>query len=86
MGKIKRQKHVKKTMIFYKQHFHYEPPYTVLIDGTFCKEALNFKINIMEQLPKYLDAEVTLATTFCVKAECETFGATPGLDMFYEFT
>ena len=78
MGKIKRQRHVKKTMSFYRQNFGLEPPYTVLIDGTFCKEALNFKINIMEQLPKYLDAEVTLATTPCVKAECVTFGATPG--------
>jgi len=51
-----------------------QAPYHVLIDGTFCKAALKYQINISEQLPKYLDAEVRLQTTPCVLAECEYFG------------
>jgi U3 small nucleolar RNA-associated protein 23 len=46
----------------------------VLIDGTFCRAALNGKINIGEQMPKYLDAEVKLCTTACVMAECRALG------------
>lgn len=30
------------------------------VDGTFCQAALQNKINIKEQLPKYLDAEIQL--------------------------
>jgi len=72
--KLKRTKHVRKTLLFYKNNFGVQAPYHVLIDGTFCKAALKYKINISEQLPKYLDAEVRLQTTPCVIAECEYFG------------
>jgi len=48
--------------------------FQVLVDGTFCRAALNCKVNISEQLPKYLDAEVQLCTTRCVLAECEALG------------
>lgn len=72
--KGKRQKIRKKTLLFYKNFFGYKPPYQVLIDGTFCKAALQNKINIMEQLPKYLDAEAKYFTTSCVLAECEALG------------
>lgn len=72
--KGKRQKHRKKCLLFYKNFYKFNPPYSVLIDGTFCKAALQYKINIMEQLPKYLDAEVNYFTTKCVLAECEALG------------
>ncbi|XP_052776797.1 rRNA-processing protein UTP23 homolog [Mya arenaria] len=72
--KGKRQKNRKKSLLFYKNFFNYHPPYSVLIDGTFCKAALSFKINIRDQLPKYLDAEVKYYTTGCVLAECEALG------------
>ncbi|KAL4235569.1 Small subunit processome component [Mactra antiquata] len=72
--KGKRQKNRKKVITFYKNYFGYNPPYSVIIDGTFCKAALQYKINIMEQLPKYLDAEVKYFTTQCVLAECEALG------------
>ena len=72
--KVKRHKHIKKTLNFYKTNFGLSAPYRVLIDGTFCKAALTNKINIREQLPKYLDAEVQICTTVCVKKECEAFG------------
>jgi U3 small nucleolar RNA-associated protein 23 len=32
----------------------------IIVDGTFCQAALQNKINIKEQLPKYLDAEIQL--------------------------
>lgn len=72
--KVKRQKHVRKVMTFYRNNYGFSTPYTVLIDGTFCKAALSFKINIREQMSKYLDAEVNLCTTTCVRAECQSFG------------
>ena len=77
----KREKHLKKNLGFYKINFEFRPPYSVLIDGTFCKAALKFKVNIMEQLPKYLDGEVKYFTTKCVLAVCEALGKSrfPGL-------
>jgi U3 small nucleolar RNA-associated protein 23 len=72
--KIKRQKHVYRTLLFYKNYFAIEPPFTILLDGTFCKAALSFKINIADQLPKYLDHELKIKTTQCVIRECKSFG------------
>lgn len=73
--KVKRQKHVRKILTFYRSYFGYRSPFQVLVDGTFCRAALNCKVNISEQLPKYLDAEVQLCTTRCVLAECEALGS-----------
>jgi len=72
--KVKRQKHVRKILTFYRSYFGYHHPFKVLVDGTFCRAALNCKVNISEQLPKYFDAEVQLCTTRCVLAECEALG------------
>ena len=72
--KIKRQKTVRKFVLFYKSSFGYRAPFRILIDGTFCKAALNFQINISEQLSKYLDAEVRMFTTSCALAECQALG------------
>ncbi|KAI0209595.1 rRNA-processing protein UTP23-like protein [Lamellibrachia satsuma] len=72
--KVKRQKHVQRILTFYKSSFGIKAPYSVLIDGTFCKSALLFRINISEQLPKYLTSETKLYTTRCILAECEALG------------
>ena len=72
--KGKRQKHLRKCLTFYEKNFGYKPPYKLLIDGTFCKAALKFKVNIMEQMPKYLGGEVKYFTTKCCLAECEALG------------
>lgn len=69
---------MKKTMLFYRNYFGFESPFQVLIDGTFCKEALKVKVDIREQLPKYLDSEVNLLTTACARMECELFGSSHG--------
>ncbi|MEQ2212616.1 hypothetical protein XENOCAPTIV_002440 [Xenoophorus captivus] len=56
--KIKRQKQAKKTISFYKYNFSFREPFQILIDGTFCQAALKNKIQIKEQMPKYLMGEV----------------------------
>lgn len=73
--KIKRHKHIRKVLTFYNSNFGFKPPYNVLIDGTFCKAALKFKVNISEQLPKYMESETHMWTTQCVLEECEAFGS-----------
>ncbi|XP_053190423.1 rRNA-processing protein UTP23 homolog [Scomber japonicus] len=70
--KIKRQKHAKKNISFYKFNFNFRQPFQILIDGTFCQAALKNKIQIKEQLPKYLMGEVQLCTTSCALKELES--------------
>ncbi|KAI1901567.1 hypothetical protein AGOR_G00035740 [Albula goreensis] len=72
--KIKRQKHAKKTISFYKYNFNFREPFQILLDGTFCQAALKNKIQIKEQMPKYLMGEVQLCTTNCVLKELESLG------------
>ncbi|XP_053322590.1 rRNA-processing protein UTP23 homolog [Spea bombifrons] len=72
--KITRQKHAKKILTLYRYSFRFREPYQVLLDGTFCQAALKNKIQIKEQLPKYLMGEVQLCTTNCVLKELESLG------------
>lgn len=72
--KIKRQKAAKKTISFYKYNFSFREPFQILVDGTFCQAALKNKIQIKEQMPKYLMGEVQLCTTSCALKELETLG------------
>ncbi|KAM6376509.1 rRNA-processing protein UTP23 homolog [Alca torda] len=72
--KLKRQKHAKKNMGFYKNNFHVQEPFQVLLDGTFCQAALRNKIQIREQLPGYLGGATQLCTTRCVLKELESLG------------
>lgn len=72
--KIKRQKQAKKTISFYKYNFSFREPFQILLDGTFCQAALKNKIQIKEQMPKYLMGEVQLCTTNCVLKELESLG------------
>ncbi|KAM6104118.1 rRNA-processing protein UTP23 homolog [Theristicus caerulescens] len=72
--KLRRQKHAKKNMGFYKHNFHFREPFQVLLDGTFCQAALRNKIQIREQLPGYLDGATQLCTTRCVLKELESLG------------
>ncbi|NXT43129.1 UTP23 protein, partial [Pelecanoides urinatrix] len=72
--KLRRQKHAKKNMGFYKHNFHFRQPFQVLLDGTFCQAALRNKIQIREQLPGYLGGATQLCTTRCVLKELESLG------------
>uniref|UniRef100_A0A8C4QHS8 rRNA-processing protein UTP23 homolog n=1 Tax=Eptatretus burgeri TaxID=7764 RepID=A0A8C4QHS8_EPTBU len=64
--KIRRMKHLKQYLSFYKINFGFREPYLILVDGTFCQAALESKIQIKEQMPKYFGGEIQLCTTTCV--------------------
>lgn len=72
--KIKRQKQAKKIISFYKYNFSFREPFQILVDGTFCQAALKNKIQIKEQMPKYLMGEIQLCTTNCALKELESLG------------
>ncbi|GFY60313.1 rRNA-processing protein [Trichonephila inaurata madagascariensis] len=73
--KVKRQRKVKKCLNFYKNNFKFRTPFQVLVDSTFCHEALRNKVNLSEQIPLYLsDPKVKLCTTSCVITETEGLG------------
>lgn len=72
--KIARYKKAHKTIAFYANNFGYRAPYQVLIDATFCQTALQHHIDIAEQLPKYLQAELRLVTTQCIIMEADSLG------------
>lgn len=71
---MKRYKHAKKVLSFYKNTFGYREPFQVLVDGTFCQAALKGKIYIKEQLPKYFGSSVQLVTTRCIAEEIRSLG------------
>lgn len=72
--KIKRYKKAERYMSLYKNNFGFREPYQVLLDGTFCQVALAHKVNIQEQLPRYLKGECKLLTTACVVEETRKLG------------
>ncbi|KAM5281037.1 rRNA-processing protein UTP23 homolog [Ctenodactylus gundi] len=72
--KITRQKHAKKHIGFFRNNFGVREPYQILVDGTFCQAALRGRIQLREQLPRYLMGETQLCTTRCVLKELETLG------------
>ncbi|CAK9297189.1 unnamed protein product [Gordionus sp. m RMFG-2023] len=72
--KIKRQKNSKKIVKFYKRSYNFKEPFQVLLDGTFCQAALTNQINIKEQLPKYLNGQITFYTTSCILHELNNLG------------
>lgn len=72
--KVKRLRRFRKTLDFFKNNYNFRTPYQVVVDGTFCSSALKCKINLKEQLPKFLEAEVKFCTTACVIIELESLG------------
>jgi len=72
--RVKRLKHVKKYLNFFTTTFGFHQPYQILLDLTFCQEALTYKVNIKEQIPKYIEGESQLFTTSCILAEGEVLG------------
>ena len=76
--KYKRQKKVKSILKMFN-FLGFEPPYTVVMDGTFSMAALNNKVNLAEQIPIYLGlsdpSAVKLCTTKCVLKELEKLGS-----------
>jgi rRNA-processing protein FCF1 len=70
--KIRRHKHTKRVLSFYKTNFKFDTRFfNVLIDGTFANEALNTKIKISDQMPKFF--EVDKKTGYSSKSKCNLF-------------
>jgi len=61
--KIKRRKVAKRILRTYTANFGFSEPFSVLVDGTFAKIALDNKVKIDEQIKNYFAADVTLHTT-----------------------
>jgi len=73
--KIQRYKRVRRYLNFYKNQFSIEKPYKIIVDGTFCKAALDNKLNLREQLSIYFEGEINFFTTSCVLNELKLLGA-----------
>uniref|UniRef100_A0A914CCS5 rRNA-processing protein UTP23 homolog n=1 Tax=Acrobeloides nanus TaxID=290746 RepID=A0A914CCS5_9BILA len=73
--KIKRYKRAQRILTFFRYNFGYAPPFTVLLDGTFCQAALQNKVNLREQMPKYMAEETEMVTSSCVINELEKLGS-----------
>lgn len=73
--KINRYKKLTRRLGFYINNYNFRLPYQLLIDGTFCFAALNNKINIQDNMPRYLQGELKLITTQCVLIETENLGS-----------
>ncbi|KAK8399574.1 hypothetical protein O3P69_003558 [Scylla paramamosain] len=69
--KIKRHKKAQKILAFFQHNFALQAPYTILLDATFCHSALEGKVLIKEQIPKYLGAQTKIVTTQCIILEVE---------------
>ncbi|CAG9865037.1 unnamed protein product [Phyllotreta striolata] len=72
--KVKRYKKVNKNLRFFINNFGFRQPYQILVDGTFCYCALNNKVNIADNVPRYLQGEIKLITTQCAIIEMENLG------------
>uniref|UniRef100_A0A336LGU9 rRNA-processing protein UTP23 homolog n=1 Tax=Culicoides sonorensis TaxID=179676 RepID=A0A336LGU9_CULSO len=73
--KINRLKRAQKHLEFYCNNFGFREPYQVLIDGTFCFNALKNHVQIIHQLKKYIQAEIKPLTTPCCIIEAEQLGS-----------
>lgn len=74
--KLSRHKFVRRLLNFYRRNYGVESPFVVLVDGTFAFEALQWKIQIDDQLKSYLETEsVRCSTSLCAIKETELLGA-----------
>ncbi|CAG0924349.1 unnamed protein product [Notodromas monacha] len=85
--KISRHKRTQRILSFYANNFGFREPHQVLVDGTFCQQALKNKVKIVDQIPTFLGGRVEILTTSCVVAEAEqllpmTYGAFSILKQF----
>ncbi|CAF1508705.1 unnamed protein product, partial [Adineta steineri] len=73
--KLSRHKFIRRILNYYRTHFNIEYPFLILIDGTFAFEALQWKIQIDEQLKAYLETDqIICSTTLCAIRETELLG------------
>eukprot|EP00794_Sanderia_malayensis_P005323 gene5323-5992_t len=73
--KIKRKKHCDKYLSFYRNNFGIHEPYQIIVDLTFCQSALQNRVQIKEQISKYLSENHKLFNTKCILQEGEKIGS-----------
>jgi U3 small nucleolar RNA-associated protein 23 len=74
MGKLKRQKHNKKSMSVYAHAFGFRQPFQMLVDGNFIHVARLTDKKLDEIFPLYLRGECRIMTTYCCYAELKKLG------------
>ncbi|XP_050526737.1 rRNA-processing protein UTP23 homolog [Daktulosphaira vitifoliae] len=74
--RLKRHQKAERNINFYCVNFGFRKPFQILVDGTFCMVSAQNRVQLREDLPKYLNGEVKLLTTQCVIIETETLGPT----------
>jgi len=73
--KLTRHKFVRRLLNYYRHNFGINPPFVILIDGTFAFESLQWQIQIDEQLKSYLETnQIVCSTTLCAIKETELLG------------
>ncbi|KAG8191311.1 hypothetical protein JTE90_006063 [Oedothorax gibbosus] len=73
--KISPHRRIRKYLNFYKSNFEFKTPYKIVVDETFCFEALTCQLNFREQVPKYLENESSkIFTTICAIKAAKKLG------------
>ncbi|XP_050442964.1 rRNA-processing protein UTP23 homolog [Adelges cooleyi] len=73
--RLKRHQKAERNINFYCVNFGFRKPFQILVDGTFCMASAQNRVQLREDIPKYLGGEVKLLTTQCVIIETEALGA-----------
>lgn len=72
--KIRRHKKAHRILSFYTNNFGFRAPYQLVLDGTFCQALLKQRVQMKDQVPKYLGDQVKYFSTACVLNEVESLG------------
>ena len=67
--KIKKSKHIKRWLNYYRIYFDFHYPYKILIDGNFLKLCIDKEFILKEKLSKWLKGEIVFYVTSCVIQE-----------------
>ncbi|VVC30909.1 PIN domain-like,rRNA-processing protein Fcf1/Utp23 [Cinara cedri] len=73
--RLKRHQKAERNINFYCVNFGFRKPFQILVDGTFCMASAQNRVQLREDIPKYLGGDVKLLTTQCVVLETEALGA-----------
>jgi len=72
--RLKRHQKAERIISFYCVNFGFRKPFQILVDGTFCMASAQNRVQLREDIPKYLGGDVKLLTTQCVILETEALG------------
>ncbi|CAO3702363.1 unnamed protein product [Rhizopus stolonifer] len=70
----KKQKTIKKTVHGYCLAFGFRPPYQVIVNGEFCRAALEKQVYVRHALPDLLGGLTRIVTTDCILKDIKSKG------------